>query len=306
MLARAPDVAQVVVLTLVEPAEHALQKYFRKADDGVQRCPQLVGHTGQEFRLVLARDLECGALPLQLPVQLRVDQAQRGLAGERLQQIADLLRDVPGCMAANNHCPDDAAFAEHGDGYQRTPAILGQDAQVRIEWLLAKVRELQGPAQCRGFAEERVIKSYPGAPKSLERFRTGTEDGLDTELPGVLVELIDRAAVCTGQLYGLRNDRVEHLGEVQAEALRLTHGAEGLELSHLSPEFVGAALQRPHEINVANGESRLGCEGGEDLNRAIAERIDLGSKHREHPDNLALQEHRDTHNCSVAGNPLRI
>ena len=64
MLARAPDVAQVVVLTLVELAKHALQEHFRKADDGVQRCTQLVRHTGQEFRLVPARDFECGALPL--------------------------------------------------------------------------------------------------------------------------------------------------------------------------------------------------------------------------------------------------
>ena len=112
MFPRAPDVAQVVVLTLVELAKHALQEHFRKADDGVQRCTQLVGHTGQEFRLVPARDFECGALLLQLPVQLRVDQGQCGLAGERLQQVADLLRDVSGCMAANNQRTNDAAFAK--------------------------------------------------------------------------------------------------------------------------------------------------------------------------------------------------
>src|SRR5262249_37161548 len=37
MLARAPDVAQVFVLALVELAEHALQEYLRKANDGIQR-----------------------------------------------------------------------------------------------------------------------------------------------------------------------------------------------------------------------------------------------------------------------------
>src|SRR4029077_820563 len=47
MLAKAPYVAQVVVRTLVELAKHALQEHFRKADDGVQRCAQLVGHTVQ-------------------------------------------------------------------------------------------------------------------------------------------------------------------------------------------------------------------------------------------------------------------
>ena len=60
------------------------------------------------------------------------------------------------------------------------------------------------------------------------------------------------------------------------------------------------------EINGANGESRLRREGREDLHRAITERIDLGSPHREHPDNVAVQQHRDTHDCPVAGNPLRI
>ncbi len=273
MFARTPDVAQVVVLTLVELAEHALQEHFRKADDGVQRGTQLVGHAGQEFRLVLARDFECGALPLQLPVQLRVDQGQCGLAGECPQQVADLLRDVPGCMAADNHGTDDAAFAKHGDGNQGTPAALGQDPQVGIAWRVAKVRELQGPAQRRCLAEEGVIESYPGAPESVERFRAGAEDGRDAELPGVLVELVDRAAVRPGQLYRLRDDRIEHLGEVQAEALRLTHCAEGLELIHLALEFVGTALQRPDEINGTNGESRLRREGREDLHGAIAERV---------------------------------
>src|SRR5262249_55245970 len=145
-----------------------------------------------------------------------------------------------GCMAANNHGTDDPVCAKHGDRDQRTPAALSQDAQVRIEWHLAKVWEHLEPALLRGFAEEGVIKSYPGATKSLLRFLAGTVGGLEAELPGVLVELIDRAAVCAGHLYRLLDDRVEHLGEVQAEAFRLTHCVEGLELSHLAPELVGA------------------------------------------------------------------
>src|SRR6185437_13678226 len=303
MLARAPYVAQVVVLTLVELAKHALQEHLRKADDGVQRCPQLVGHTGQEFRLVPARDFECGALPFQLPVQLRVDQGQRGLAGERLQQVVDLLRDTPWCMAADNHGADDAAFPEHGHGNQGTPAGLGQGAQVRIEWRVAKVGELQGPAQRRRLADKGAVKAYPGAPEGVERFRAGAADGLDAELPGALVELVDGAAVRPGQFYRLRDDRVEHLGEVQAGAHRLAHRAESLQLSQLAPELVGAALQRPDEINGADGESRLRREGGKDLHRVITEGIDLGSPHREHPDNVAIQQHRDAHHRPVAAGP---
>ena len=86
----------------------------------------------------------------------------------------------------------------------------------------------------------------------------------------------------------------------------MTHCAEGFELIQLAPEFVSAALQRPHEINGANGESRLRREGREDFHRAIAERIDLGSPHREHPDNFVVEQHGDTHDRSVAGHSLRI
>src|SRR5215469_8574999 len=142
-----------------------------------------------------------------------------------------------------------------------------------IEWHLSKVREHQGPTQRRRFAEEGVVKSYSGAPESVERFRACTADRLDAELPRVLVVLVDRAAICPGQLHRLGDDRVEHLTEVQAEAHRLTHCAKGLELIHLAPEFVGAALQRPHEINGANSEGRLRREGREDFHCATTERM---------------------------------
>ena len=59
-----------------------------------------------------------------------------------------------------------------------------------IEWRVAKVRELEGPAQRRRFADKGVIEFYPGAPESVERFLAGAADGLDAELPGVLVELV--------------------------------------------------------------------------------------------------------------------
>ena len=36
-----------------------------------------------------------------------------------------------------------------------------------IEWRIAKVGELKGPTQPRRFAEEGVIESYAGTPKSV-------------------------------------------------------------------------------------------------------------------------------------------
>ena len=69
--------------------------------------------------------------------------------------------------------------------------FLGQDAQVRIERRVAKVRELQGPAKRRCFAHKGALEAYPGTPESVERLRGGAADCRDAELPGVLVELVD-------------------------------------------------------------------------------------------------------------------
>jgi hypothetical protein len=77
-------------------------------------------------------------------------------------------------IAANNQGTNDAAFAEHGDGNQGTPTAFDQDAQVGIEWRVAKVREPHGMAPHCRLAEERVIKSYPGTAKSVEHLWAST------------------------------------------------------------------------------------------------------------------------------------
>ena len=56
-----PDVVDILVLALVELAEHPVEEDLREADDRVQRGAQLVGHAGQELRLVVAGHLQLGA-----------------------------------------------------------------------------------------------------------------------------------------------------------------------------------------------------------------------------------------------------
>ncbi len=52
MLAAIVDVAGVfIVLGRAERAEHLVLQDFRKAEDGVERRAELMGHVGQEFRL---------------------------------------------------------------------------------------------------------------------------------------------------------------------------------------------------------------------------------------------------------------
>ena len=65
MLARAPDVPEVLLLTVVDLTEHAVEQHLREADDRVERGAQLVRHAGEELRLVTADDLQLGRLPFQ-------------------------------------------------------------------------------------------------------------------------------------------------------------------------------------------------------------------------------------------------
>ena len=60
VLARAPDVAEVLLLTIVDLTEHAVEQHLREADDRVERGAQLVRHAGEELRLVTADHLQLG------------------------------------------------------------------------------------------------------------------------------------------------------------------------------------------------------------------------------------------------------
>ena len=68
MVARGEDVVEVLLLLLVDLAEHPLPQHLREADDRVQRGAQLVRHARQELALVPARRLELPVQPVQLVV----------------------------------------------------------------------------------------------------------------------------------------------------------------------------------------------------------------------------------------------
>ena len=68
VVARGQDVVEVLLLLLVDLAEHALPQHLREADDRVQRRPQLVRHVGEELALVPAGRLQLSVQSLQLLV----------------------------------------------------------------------------------------------------------------------------------------------------------------------------------------------------------------------------------------------
>ena len=77
VLPRAPDVAEVLLLTVVDLAEHAVEQHLREPDHGVERGAQLVRHAGEELGLVPADHLQLAGLVLQLAEQTGVEDRQR-------------------------------------------------------------------------------------------------------------------------------------------------------------------------------------------------------------------------------------
>ena len=119
---RAEDVAEVLLLPLVELAEHATEEHVGEADHRVQRGPQLVGHAGEELRLVPAGHLEVAPADAELAEHARVDDGQRRLVGERLEQRAHVVGEVAGDAPAHDQSTDELALAQHRDGEHRAPA----------------------------------------------------------------------------------------------------------------------------------------------------------------------------------------
>ena len=87
MAAGGEDVVGVLGLFLVQLAEESFLQDFGEADDGVERRAQLMGHVGEEFRLVPVGGFDLPALFLDLAEQPGVLDRQGGLGREGLQKI---------------------------------------------------------------------------------------------------------------------------------------------------------------------------------------------------------------------------
>src|SRR5262249_48907857 len=90
-----------------------LQQPLGDANDGVERCAQLVAHAGEELRLVLARFLELAALVLDFVEQPHVFDRDRRLVGKSRYQLDLLFGEWPHLGARQCQHTDGHAFAEH-------------------------------------------------------------------------------------------------------------------------------------------------------------------------------------------------
>jgi hypothetical protein len=112
------DLLEVGDERLLAEVSRFLLQHLAVADDGVERCPELVRHARQELGLVPVRHVE-------LPEEARVLDGQRGLGGERLEQAHHLR------FKAARHRPQDDEAAQHApfpqERHGQEPAISGAE-----------------------------------------------------------------------------------------------------------------------------------------------------------------------------------
>ena len=209
------NVAEVVLLTVVEVAEHALQQDLGEADDRVQRGAQLVRHAREELGLVLTGDRQLAALAGQLLVQSRVGEGDGRLAGEGGEQVAHLLAERPGSAPADHEGADDVVVAAEWYGDQGSPAIGMEDLEVCVAVDGSEVRDLEGRLRRGAPAHPGLVGVNTGTPQLVEDGVTRAVGGPHPEQPSLPVVLHERAAVGLGQLHGVAHDGREDFFDVQ-------------------------------------------------------------------------------------------
>ena len=153
---RAADVLDVLLLALVEIAEHAVEQHFGEADHGVERRAQLVRHAGQELGLVAARHFSSCDLRSSSRKTRALWMATAGMAGERLQQLHRGRRQEAGRRAPDHQDADGPLIAHQGHRGQRAPPVAEEHREVRVRGLQLQVLRLARPVLRRGAADERV------------------------------------------------------------------------------------------------------------------------------------------------------
>ena len=279
----AADVAQVLLLALVEVAEHALEQHLGEADDGVERRPQLVRHAGQELGLVPARDLELGALALQLAEQPRVEDGERPTGWRRSPAGRRSRRRTRRASCGARQRADDPVLAQHGHRDDRAPPASCRTLQVRVE---RPPRRRSGDLLWR--ARSSAARPTRVSSRSIRvRRRSSTSVGARAER-GAHVER--RSASSNSKI---EPPSVPESWTACVTIVDSTSSTSRLELtacptspsasswSTLRASSSRPCLERADQVDTADRHGRLGGEGREELVVAIVERVDLGAPHRQ-------------------------
>src|SRR5262245_32543009 len=126
MAAGGENIISVLCLFLIQLTEHSLPQDFREADDGIERCAQLMRHVGEEFRLVPVGGFDLTALILYFAEEPGVLDGQDRLGSKGLKQMDHFRRKAPGDAAENRQTSHDLLFAKKWNSQQGPVAELSQ------------------------------------------------------------------------------------------------------------------------------------------------------------------------------------
>ena len=232
--------------------EHLREQHLREADDGVERRPELVGHVGEELRLVAVGHLELGALVGDLPEEPGVLDREGRLVREGAEQIDHLGGEFAGCAASHDESADDPVLAQEGHGEEGAESRPHHDVANRplIHVLRGDIGELDGLA--------RGCRSPDRAVPEVQRVETEMLDELlfhpvgraQVELSRCLLVLVDRAAIGVRELDGVGDDLREHRLEVQRRADRAADLPEHAQLLEGVGQLARALFDLLLEVGV--------------------------------------------------------
>ncbi len=173
----------------------------------------------------------CAARLLDLLEEAGVLDRQDGLAGERLEEIDDGLGERARRLAADHQRTDDTLLADQRDGQQGAEPGPQQCLEHRTRGEVAgrrDVRHLLGDAKQRGPPDDMVIGEMQAVlldqREQLGRHPVGCPR---REGGRLVVQLVDRAGVGTREPDGVRDDRGQHLLEVERGRDGLADLAQG-------------------------------------------------------------------------------
>ena len=244
---------------------------------------------------------------LELPVQAGVDDGQRGLAGERLEQVAGLVGEAPGDQAANGEGADNAVVTEDRHRDERPPAGVDQDADVGIRRHVPHVGYLLRLALLGRPADDRVVQTDPCAPQTSLRTDVLVPNWVRTRNSSARssyskMEPPSAAESCTALMMIVA--RTSSGSRLELTAWPMLPSASSW--STFRRQVLLPGVQGPHQVHVADGDRGLGGERRQHLRRPVGEGVHLGPPGREHADDLSVEEHRHTEDGAVAADPLDI
>src|SRR3990172_12004796 len=120
MAARGENVVGILGLFLIQLAKQFLLQDFRETNDGVEWGSKLMGHVGEEFRLVSVSGLDLPALILDLAEQPGVLDREGRLRREGLKQVDDLRGKVARLLAPDRQGTHDPLFPEQRNRQNRS------------------------------------------------------------------------------------------------------------------------------------------------------------------------------------------